>query len=102
MRPVYVRGQAYLAAGNGPAAAAEFQRLLDHPGIVGNDVTAALAHLDLGRARMLESTTLQSPAAGSTKAQARAAYRDFFALWSDADQEIPIFTAAKTEYSRLK
>jgi eukaryotic-like serine/threonine-protein kinase len=102
MVPVYLRGQAYLAAGNGPAAAAEFQRLLDHPGLVGNDVTAALAHLYLARARTLEATTLQSPAADSTKAQARAAYRDFFALWSDADQDIPIFTAAKAEYSRLK
>jgi hypothetical protein len=102
MIPVYLRGQAYLAAGNGPAAAAEFQRLRDHRGLVGNDVTAALAHLYLGRARTLEATTLQSPAAENTKAQARAAYRDFFALWSDADQDIPIFTAAKAEYSRLK
>jgi DNA-binding winged helix-turn-helix (wHTH) protein/tetratricopeptide (TPR) repeat protein len=102
MVPVYLRGQAYLAAGNGPAAAAEFQRLLDHPGLVGNDVTAALAHLYLGRARTLEAATLQSPAANSTRAQARAAYQDFFALWSDADQDIPIFTAAKAEYSRLK
>jgi DNA-binding winged helix-turn-helix (wHTH) protein/tetratricopeptide (TPR) repeat protein len=100
--PVYLRGQAYLAAGNGPAAAAEFQRVLDHPGLVGNDVTGALAHLYLGRARTLEAATLQSPAADSTKAQARAAYRDFFALWSDADPNIPIFTAAKAEYSRLK
>ncbi len=102
MVPVYLRGQAYLAAGNGPAAAAEFQRLLDHPGLIGNDVTAALAHLYLGRARTLEATTLQSPAADSTKAQARAAYQDFFALWSDADQDIPIFIAAKAEYSKLK
>jgi DNA-binding winged helix-turn-helix (wHTH) protein/predicted Zn-dependent protease len=102
MVPVYLRGQAYLAAGNGPAAAAEFQRLLDHPALVGNDVTAALAHLYLGRARTLEVTTLQRPAADSTKAQARAAYRDFFTLWSDADQDIPIFTAAKAEYSRMK
>jgi eukaryotic-like serine/threonine-protein kinase len=102
MVPVYLRGQAYLAAGNGSAAAAEFQRLLDHPGLVGNDVTAALAHLYLGRALSLETTTLQSPAAESTKAQARAAYQDFFALWSDADQDIPIFIAAKGEYSRLK
>jgi eukaryotic-like serine/threonine-protein kinase len=102
MVPVYLRGQAYLAAGNGPAAAAEFQKLLDHPALVGNDVTAALAHLYLGRARTLEASMLQNPAAESTKAQARAAYRDFFALWSDADQDIPIFTAAKAEYSRLK
>ena len=65
-------------------------------------MTAALAHLYLGRARTLEATKLQSPAADSTKALARAAYRDFFALWSDADQDIPIFTAAKAEYSRLK
>jgi len=102
MVPVYLRGQAYLAAGNGSAAAAEFQKLLDHPALVGNDVTAALAHLYLGRARTLEATKLQSPAADSTKALARAVYRDFFALWSDADQDIPIFTAAKAEYSRLK
>jgi predicted Zn-dependent protease len=102
MVPVYLRGQAYLAAGKGPAAAAEFQKLLDHPALVGNDVTAALAHLYLGRARTLEATTLKSPSADSTKAQAHAAYRDFFNLWSDADQDIPIFTAAKAEFSRLK
>jgi serine/threonine protein kinase/Tfp pilus assembly protein PilF len=90
--PVYLRGEAYLAAKQGPAAWIEFQKILDHPGIVGNDPIAALAHLGLGRAYAL---------AGDT-AKAKGAYQDFFALWKDADPDIPILIQAKTEYAKLK
>ena len=88
----YLRGEAYLAADRGAEAAAEFQRILDHPGIVLSDPVAVLAHLQLGRAYAL---------AGDI-AQARAAHSDFLALWKDADPYIPIYTAAKAEYAKLQ
>jgi tetratricopeptide (TPR) repeat protein len=90
--PAYVRGQAYLVAHNGTAAAAEFQKLLDHRGIVLNFVTGSLAHLQLGRAYAM---------AGDT-AKAKAAYQDFFTLWKDADPDIPVLKQAKAEYTRLR
>jgi len=89
--PAYVRGQAYLLAHNGTAAVAEFQKLLDHRGIVLNFVTGALAHLQLGRAYAM---------AGDA-AKAKSAYQDFFALWKDADPDIPILKEAKAEYAKL-
>jgi len=89
--PSWIRGQAYLAANNGTAAAVEFKKLIDHPGIALNQPIASLAHLQLGRAHAL---------AGNA-AQARAAYQDFFMLWKDADPDIPILTAAKGEYAKL-
>ena len=89
--PSWIRGQAYLAANNGTAAAVEFKKLIDHPGIALNQPIASLAHLQLGRAHAL---------AGHA-AQARAAYQDFFMLWKDADPDIPILTAAKAEYAKL-
>jgi serine/threonine protein kinase/Flp pilus assembly protein TadD len=89
--PSWIRGQAYLAANNGTAAAVEFKKLIDHPGIALNQPIASLAHLQLGRAHAL---------AGDA-AQARAAYQDFFMLWKDADPDIPILTAAKGEYAKL-
>jgi len=90
--PAYVRGQAQLMAHNGTAAAAEFQKLLDHRGIVLNFVTGALAHLQLGRAYAM---------AGDT-AKAKSAYQDFFTLWKDADPDIPILKEAKAEYAKLQ
>jgi len=90
--PAYLRGQAYLLAHNGSAAAAEFQKLLDHQGIVVNFVTGALAHLQIGRAYAM---------AGDT-AKARAAYKDFLTLWKDADPDIPILKEAKAEYAKLQ
>ncbi len=90
--PAYVRGQAYLLAHNGTAAAAEFQKLLDHRGIVLNFVTGSLAHLQLGRAYAV---------AGDT-AKAKSAYQDFFLLWKDADPDIPILKEAKAEYAKLQ
>jgi len=90
--PVYVRGEAYLEAGQGQQAAAEFQKLIDHRGIVENFVLGALAHLQLGRARALSGD----------KESARKAYQDFFALWKNADPDIPILKQAKAEYEKLK
>jgi serine/threonine protein kinase len=90
--PAYVRGQAYLQAHNGPAAAAEFLKLLEHRGIVGNFVTGALAHLQIGRAYAM---------AGDT-AKAKAAYQEFFTIWKDADPDIPILKNAKVEFAKLQ
>jgi serine/threonine protein kinase len=90
--PVYLRGEAYLAAKQGAAAGVEFQKILDHPGVVINEVIGALAHLGLGRAYAL---------AGDS-AKAKTAYQDFFALWKNADPDIPILIQAKAEYAKLK
>jgi eukaryotic-like serine/threonine-protein kinase len=89
--PVYVRGNAYLTAHKGIEAITEFQQILNHRGIVGNDLIGALAHLELARAYVLQSDN----------AKAKAAYQDFFALWKDADPDIPILVAAKAEYAKL-
>ena len=89
---VYVRGEAYLAAGQGSAAAAEFQKILDHSGIVWNCWTGALAHLGVARAYAMQGDT----------AKAKAAYQDFLTLWKDADPDVPVFIAAKAEYAKLK
>ena len=88
--PVYVRGQAYLQAGRGREAAAEFQRVLDHRGIVLGDPIGSLAHLQLGRALLL-----------SGEIQARSAYQEFLTLWKDADADIPVFQQALAEYAKL-
>ena len=90
--PVYVRAEAYLSAQQVPAAAAEFQKILDHRGLLWNCATGPLAHLGLARAYALQGDT----------AKARAAYQDFFALWKEADPDIPILIAAKAEYAKLQ
>ena len=90
--PVEVRGQAYLAANKGVEAAAEFQRILDHRGIVINEPIGALAHLGLARAYVMQGDT----------ARARSAYQDFITLWKDADPDIPILKQAKAEYAKLQ
>jgi hypothetical protein len=90
--PVYVRGQAYLLANNGAAAAAQFQKLDDYRGILGNFVTGSLAHVQIGRAYAM---------AGDT-AKAKAAYNDFLTLWKDAEPGIPILKEAKAEYAKLQ
>ncbi len=89
---IYVRGRAFLHSGKGPEAAAEFQKILDHRGIAAVSPVHALARVGLARARLL---------AGDT-AGARIAYQDFFALWKDADPDIPILHEAKAEYAKLK
>lgn len=111
--PVYLRAEAYLAAGQGAAAAAEFQKVLDHPGLVVNQPIGALAHLGLARAYALEAgvsvAAVSPPPHGRQRpplesgalAKARIAYQDFLALWKDADPDLPILKQAKAEYARL-
>jgi DNA-binding winged helix-turn-helix (wHTH) protein len=100
--PTYVRGEAYLAAGQGNAAAVEFQKILDHSGIVWNCWTGALAHLGLARANALQSRTSQAADAEAARVRAVAAYKDFLTLWKDADPNIPILKEAKAEYAKLQ
>jgi serine/threonine protein kinase/tetratricopeptide (TPR) repeat protein len=100
--PLYVRGEAYLAAGQGSAATAEFQKILDHNGIVWNCWTGALAHLGVARANALQSRTLQGADADAARVRALAGYQDFLTFWKDADPDIPILIAAKAEYAKLK
>jgi DNA-binding winged helix-turn-helix (wHTH) protein/Tfp pilus assembly protein PilF len=92
MFPVFVRGEAYLAARRGTEAAAEFQKILDHRGLVLNEPIGALAHLGLGRAYVLEGDTVK----------AKAAYQDFLTLWKDGDPDIPVLRQAKAEYAKLR
>ena len=101
---VYVRGEAYLAAGQGNAAAAEFQKILDHGGIVWNCWTGALARLGVARSNALEFRTSQGADADAARVRALAAYKDFLTLWKDADPDpdIPILKEAKTEYAKLQ
>lgn len=89
--PVYVRGEAYLAAHQGDKAAAEFQKILSHRGIVLNEPIGVLADLQLGRAYAMQGESDKS----------RAAYQDFLALWKNADPDIPILKKAKAEYGKL-
>jgi eukaryotic-like serine/threonine-protein kinase len=92
MLVVYVSGEAYLAAHQGSEAAAEFQMIIDHPGLTGYSAIGALAHLGLGRAYALQGDT----------AKAKPAYQDFLALWKDADADIPVLKQAKAEYAKLQ
>jgi DNA-binding winged helix-turn-helix (wHTH) protein len=100
--PTYVRGQAYLAAGQSTAAAAEFQKILDHSGIVWNCWTGALAHLGVARANARQSRTSQGADANAARVRALAAYQDFLVLWKDADPGIPVLKEAKAEYAKLQ
>ncbi len=100
--PTYIRGEAYLAAGQGSAAAAEFQKILDHTGIVWNCWTGALARLGVARAHALRSRTSQGADADGARVRALAAYKDFLTLWKDADPDIPILKEAKAEYAKLQ
>ncbi len=92
MYPVFVRGEAYLAAHRGSEAAAEFQKILDHPGVIVNQPIGVLAQLDLARAFVLQGDNVK----------ARAAYEDFLRLWKEADPDIPVLQEAKAEYAKLK
>ncbi|MGA9897370.1 MAG: protein kinase [Terriglobales bacterium] len=92
LSPAYLRGEAYLLARNGTAAAAEFQKLLDHPGATLSDPIGALSHLQIGRAYAM---------AGDTP-KAKAAYQDFLTLWKDGDPDVPILKKAKAEYAKLQ
>ncbi len=115
--PIYLRGLAFLSLGQGTQAAEEFQKILDHPGIVANCPLGALARLGLARAYATEAGTFRI--AGSSRqvkeqdspksqsradalAKAKAAYADFFNLWKDADVDIPILKQAQKEYRQLR
>ena len=98
----YVRGEAYLAAGKGVAAATEFQKIIDHGGIVWNCWTGALARLGVARANALQSKTSQGADADTARGRAQTAYKDFLTLWKDADSDIPILKEAKSEYAKLQ
>ena len=112
--PVYVRGEAYLASQQGEQAAAEFQKIVDRPGLVGNFAIGALAHLGLGRAYATEAGVaaglsrhadhggVKPPLQADALAKARTAYKDFFALWKDADSDTAILKQAQAEYSKLQ
>jgi serine/threonine protein kinase len=100
--PTYIRGQAYLAAGQGAPAAAEFQKILDHSGIVWNCWTGALARLGVARANALVAKSSQGANADAGRVRSLAAYKDFLAIWKDADPDIPILIAAKSEYAKLQ
>jgi serine/threonine protein kinase/Tfp pilus assembly protein PilF len=97
----YIRGEAYLAAGQGKVAAGEFQKTLDHGGVVWNCWTGALAHLGLARASALQASTSQDGDAGVARARALSAYKDFLTLWKDADADIPVLKQARSEYTKL-
>jgi tetratricopeptide (TPR) repeat protein/predicted Ser/Thr protein kinase len=90
--PVFVRGEAHLAALQGSEAVTELQKILDHRGVVVNEPIGALAHLQIGRAYAMQGDTAKS----------RSAYQDFLTLWKDADPGIPILIAAKSEYVKLQ
>jgi len=92
LMPAYLRGQAYLMAHRGPEAAREFQKILNHRGIVFYSPIAVLAHLQMGRATAMQGDT----------AKARTSYQNFLTLWKDADPDIPILKQAKAEYAKLQ
>jgi eukaryotic-like serine/threonine-protein kinase len=92
MYPVFVRGQAYLQTHQGREAAAEFQKILEHRGMVNLVPIGALARLGIARAYAVQGDTVK----------AKAAYQDFLTLWKDADPDIPILLAAKAEYAKLR
>jgi serine/threonine protein kinase/predicted Zn-dependent protease len=99
--PTYIRGKAYLASGQGKLAAAEFQKIVDHSGMVWNCWTGSLAHLGLARANALQASTSQGVDADAARTRALSAYRDFLSLWQNADPHIPVLEQAKAEYSKL-
>jgi eukaryotic-like serine/threonine-protein kinase len=89
--PAYFRGYAYIATRQGSAAVTEFEKIIDHPGIIQNNVIGSLAHLGLGRAYVV---------AGDSK-KAKAEYDNFLTLWKDADADIPILKQARSEFAHL-
>ena len=100
--PAYVRGEAYLAAGQGSAAAVEFQKILDHNGMVWNCWTGALAHLGVARSNAMEAKTARGADADAARVRALGAYKRFLDLWKDADPDIPILKQANVEYAKLQ
>ena len=99
---IYIRGEAYLDAGQASASANEFQKIVDHNGIVWNCWTGALARLGVGRANALQARTSHGADADAARVRALAAYKDFLSLWKDAESDIPILKQAKAEYAKLQ
>ncbi|MGA7931835.1 MAG: protein kinase [Candidatus Sulfotelmatobacter sp.] len=99
---IYIRGEAYLDAGQASASANEFQRIVDHNGIVWNCWTGALAHLGVARANASQSRTSQGADADAARVRALAAYKEFLTLWKEADPDIPILKQAEAEYAKLQ
>jgi tetratricopeptide (TPR) repeat protein len=99
--PTYIKAQAYLASGQATDAATEFQKIIDHAGMVWNCATGALAHLGLARANALESKKAKGAVADAARVRALSQYKQFLDLWKDADPGVPIFKMAKTEYAKL-
>jgi len=99
---VYLRGEAFVAANQGTRAAAEFQKVLDHPGVVQNEPIGALAHLGVARANALQARTSQGVDANAARVRALDAYKDFLTLWKEADADIPVLKEAKAEYTKLQ
>ena len=100
--PTYIRGQAYLAANQGKEAAAEFQKILDHTGIVWNCWTGSLAHLGVARANALIAKSAQGADADIARTRSLAAYKSFLTLWKDADPSLPLLHQAQSEYAKLQ
>jgi hypothetical protein len=100
--PTYIRGEAFLVAGQGNSASAEFQKIIDHSGMVWNCWTGALAHLGIARANALQAKNSQGADADAARTRALAAYKNFLALWKDADPDIPIDKQAKSEFEKLQ
>jgi hypothetical protein len=92
LEPAYLRGVAYLQAGQGPEAAREFQKIFDNPGVVENEIRGALTHLQFARTQAMMGD----------KSAARKSYQDFLTLWKDADPDIPVYKQAKAEYAKLQ
>jgi len=100
--PSYIRGEAYLAAGQGKEASIEFQKILDHSGLVWNCWTGALAHLGIARANAIQASASHGADADAARVRALGAYKDFLTLWKDADPDIPVLKQAKAEYAKLQ
>lgn len=99
--PTYIKAQAYLASGQATDAATEFQKIIDHAGMVWNCSTGALAHLGLARANALQSKKAKGAVADAARVRALSQYQQFLDLWKDADPGLPIFKMAKAEYAKL-
>jgi tRNA A-37 threonylcarbamoyl transferase component Bud32 len=102
MYTTYVNGEALLAVGQGISAAAQFQKILDHSGLVWNCWTGALARLGVARANALQARNSQGADADAARVRALAAYKDFLAIWKDADPDVPVLKQARAEYGKLQ
>jgi tetratricopeptide (TPR) repeat protein len=100
--PTYVRGQAYLAEGQGKDAAAEFQKVLDHGGLVWNCWTGAMARVGVARANFFEFQNLQGAEADAARVRGLRAYQEFMALWKDADADVPLLKQVRAEMEKLR